>query len=74
MAMAKSITGRDGYILCQALCYAIETIKRLPDRWQEASNAEDMQRILDASLVLALSTCVERAHAISSTVQSLTRP
>ena len=46
--MSKSITGRDGYIVCKALCYAIEAIARLPEKWQELSDAEDMKLIRDA--------------------------
>jgi hypothetical protein len=42
----KSITGRDGYIMCKALAYAIETIERLPTRWQEWSDKEDMKALL----------------------------
>jgi len=45
------ITGRgpmrDRFILCNALAYAIVTINRLPPRQQEASNARDMEVILD---------------------------
>jgi hypothetical protein len=42
------ITGRDGFIICKALAYAIETIERLPEQWQEWSDKEDMKRLLDA--------------------------
>jgi hypothetical protein len=41
-----SITGRDGYIIAQALAYAIEAIAMLPEERQEASNREDMLAIL----------------------------
>lgn len=41
-----NITGRDNYILAQALAYAIETIDRLPPRLQEKSNREDMEELL----------------------------
>jgi hypothetical protein len=44
----KSITGRDGYLVLQALAYAIETIAALPDRYQEWSNREDMKCLLAA--------------------------
>jgi len=43
-----SITGRDGYIVAQALAYAILVIEALPDRWQEASNCLDMKAIFEA--------------------------
>jgi hypothetical protein len=45
---ATNITGRDHYIICKALAYAITAIERLPDRWQEASDKEDMRRLLAA--------------------------
>src|SRR5262245_15671799 len=45
----SDVSGRDRYIIAQALAYAHETIMRLPVRWQEYSNACDMRRILEAS-------------------------
>jgi hypothetical protein len=39
----RSITGRDGYILAQALAYAITAIERLPEQLREYSNQEDMK-------------------------------
>jgi hypothetical protein len=44
----SSVTGRDDYLLMQALGYAIEAIDRLPRRWQEASNQKDMIALLNA--------------------------
>jgi hypothetical protein len=41
-----NITGRDRYIVCQALAYAIETIASLPERFQEWSSREDMKALL----------------------------
>ena len=43
------ITGRDGYIVAQALAYAIEVIGSLPEDRQEWSNCEDMKRIFEAA-------------------------
>jgi len=45
---AQDITGRDHWLLCKALAYAIETIGRLPKRWQERSDRQDMIKLLDA--------------------------
>ncbi len=42
------ITGRDGFILCKALAYAIITIEKLPVAWREASDREDMIALLHA--------------------------
>jgi hypothetical protein len=44
----EEITGRDGYILRKALAYAIVAVERLPERWQERSDREDMIRLLAA--------------------------
>jgi len=52
----KSITGRDGYILCKALAYAILCIERLPPRWQEFSDKEDMKVMLEYFANLHLGT------------------
>lgn len=40
--VATSITGRDGYIVNQALLYGIAHIQSLPDHMQEWSNMRDM--------------------------------
>jgi hypothetical protein len=42
-----SVTGRDGYLVLQALAYAITTIEGLPEDRQEYSNKEQMKRLLD---------------------------
>jgi len=41
------ITGRDGYIIRQALAYAIVTIERLTETWKEASDQDDMRKLLN---------------------------
>lgn len=45
-----NITGRDTYIICKALAYAILTIERLPTQWQEWSDCQDMKAILEATI------------------------
>ena len=42
------VTGRDGYLMAQALAYTITIIALLPSHWQEWSNAQDMEAILAA--------------------------
>jgi hypothetical protein len=42
-----SITGRDGYLVLQALAYTILTIEGLPEKKQEYSNKEQMKTLLD---------------------------
>jgi hypothetical protein len=43
-----SVTGRDHTIVAQALAYAIAIINSLPEERQEASNREDMIRMLES--------------------------
>lgn len=43
----ESVTGRDGYIIAKALAYAFSTIERLPPRWQERSDMEDMKKMFE---------------------------
>jgi hypothetical protein len=43
-----SVTGRDGYIIFQALAYAPLVIEALPEEWQERSDADDMYGLLRA--------------------------
>src|ERR1700728_1200770 len=45
---SSSVTGRDRYIIVNALAYAIEAMDRLPQRWQERSDQKDMIALLDA--------------------------
>jgi len=42
----QSITGRDGYLVLQALAYSILTIEALPEPQQEWSNKEQMKELL----------------------------
>jgi hypothetical protein len=42
----QNVTGRDIYIVIQALAYAIEAIKRLPAHLQPESNMIDMEKLL----------------------------
>ena len=46
----ENATGRDGYILCQALGYAIAAIGELPEDFQEGSNQADMEDLFAALL------------------------
>jgi hypothetical protein len=42
-----SVTGRDVYLVLQALAYTIRTIEALPEDRQEFSNKEQMKILLD---------------------------
>jgi hypothetical protein len=55
-----SITGRDGYIIAQALAYASEMLKHLGDPHDEPSNRADMDAILDA---MGANADMQRAYA-----------
>jgi hypothetical protein len=48
--MADNITGRDDYIIAQALGYAIAFIDSLPEHERELSNRADMVAILLARI------------------------
>jgi hypothetical protein len=43
----QSVTGRDSYVICQGLAYAVIAIELLPQERQEQSNAYDMRLILN---------------------------
>src|SRR5258708_20062377 len=47
MSDQQNITGRDGYILVEALSFAIEALSALPFEFRPDSNIIDMKRILD---------------------------
>ncbi len=42
----NDVTGRDGYIIAKALCYAIAFIDTLPFERRESSDRDDMVAIL----------------------------
>jgi hypothetical protein len=43
----RDITGRDEFIMVEALAFAIAALGRLPLELQPANNIEDMKRLLD---------------------------
>jgi hypothetical protein len=47
MTKRKEITGRDNYILVQALTFTIEAFSGLPIDFRPDNNIVDMKRILD---------------------------
>jgi hypothetical protein len=47
MATPKGITGRDTYILAEALAFTIEAFSGLPIEFRPENNITDMKRILD---------------------------
>jgi hypothetical protein len=47
MAKRKNITGRDGFIVVQALTFTIEAFSGLPIEFRPDNNIADMKRIVD---------------------------
>ncbi len=47
MANLKEVTGRDGYVLVEALAFTIEALSALPIEFRPDNNITDMKRILD---------------------------
>jgi hypothetical protein len=46
--MPDDVTGRDGFIVCDALATAIEVINHMPDLWSEYLDRADMAKLLEA--------------------------
>ena len=44
--MERSVTGRDTFVICKALAYAIITIERRPFEYRETSDCNDMKKLL----------------------------
>ena len=45
----KGVTGRDGYIIAEALYYATKWIDEMPDNLRPVSDQRDILRILNAA-------------------------
>lgn len=45
----RGITGRDGFIVAEALYFATKWIDEMPDKVRPASDKRDILRILDAA-------------------------
>jgi hypothetical protein len=73
----SNITGRDGYIMCKALAYAIATIPYLPKAFQESSDRDDMLELLRASgpnaqyLLDSVADTVSHIHLTDEDVQRM---
>lgn len=66
MSNLKDLTGRDAYIMVEALTFAIEALSGLPIEHRPDNNIADMKRLLedfvkhDANLALVQSIARER--------------
>jgi len=43
----RSFTGRDNYIIVEALTFAVEGLSKLPVEFRPDNNIEDMKRLID---------------------------
>ena len=50
MSQRKEITGRDGYIIVEALTFAVEALSKLPIEHRPDSNIDDMKRLIEAAI------------------------
>jgi hypothetical protein len=48
MSQRNEVTGRDDYIIVEALTFAVEALSKLPIVFRPESNIKDMKRLLDA--------------------------
>jgi hypothetical protein len=48
MSQRNEVTGRDAYIIVEALTFAVEALSKLPIEFRPDNNIEDMKRLLDA--------------------------
>jgi hypothetical protein len=48
MSRRNEITGRDTYIIVEALTFAVEALSKLPIEFRPDNNIEDMKRLIDA--------------------------
>ena len=62
MANLKEVTGRDGYILVEALTFTIEAPSALPFEFRPDNNITDMKRILDELMEKRLHGCGSKRH------------
>ena len=50
MSQRKEITDRDGYIIVEALTFAVEALSKLPIEHRPDSNIDDMKRLIEAAI------------------------
>jgi hypothetical protein len=47
MSQRKEVTGRDAYIMVEALTFAVEALGKLPIEFRPDNNIADMMRLID---------------------------
>jgi hypothetical protein len=47
MSQRKDVTGRDAYIMVEALTFAVEALSKLPIEFRPDNNIADMMRLID---------------------------
>jgi hypothetical protein len=50
MSQRKEVTGRDAYIMVEALTFAVEALSKLPIELRPDSNIDDMKRLIEEAL------------------------
>ena len=50
MSQRKEVTGRDAFIIVEALTFAVEALSKLPVEFRPDNNIDDMKRLIDASV------------------------
>jgi hypothetical protein len=63
MSQRKDVTGRDAYIIVEALTFAVEALSKLPIEFRPDNNIADMMRLID-DLVLKDATLAQ-AQAVA---------
>jgi hypothetical protein len=63
MSERREVTGRDAYIMVEALAFAVEALSKLPIEFRPDNNIADMMRLID-DLVMQDATLAQ-AQAIA---------
>src|ERR1700704_2198053 len=50
MSQRKEVTGRDAFIIVEALTFAVEALSRLPIEFRPDNNINDMKRLIDEAV------------------------
>jgi hypothetical protein len=59
----NEVTGRDAYIMVEALTFAVEALGKLPVEFRPTNNIDDMKRLIDA--LVKNDTTVAQAQMIA---------
>jgi hypothetical protein len=51
MSQQTEVTGRDAYIIVEALTFAVEALSKLPIMFRPDNNIKDMKRLIDEAVM-----------------------